>query len=89
MTPSHRELENIWRERLRKARLNYEEAAKAFKATWGEHFEERLTADPTFAIQQARRLESDALAEYMRVLKIFSDLVLRGTIPDESAEKRR
>jgi hypothetical protein len=71
MAQSKRELEDVWRERLREARLKYEEAAKAFKATWGEHFESRLTSDPTHAIQQARNIESRALAEYMRVLKDF------------------
>jgi hypothetical protein len=71
MAQSRQELEDVWRERLREARLKYEEAANAFKATWGEHFESKLTADPTIAIQQARNLESQALAEYLRVLDFF------------------
>jgi len=53
------------------------------KATWGEHFESRLTADPTIAILQARNLESQALAEYMRVIKIFTDLTVHGKLPPE------
>jgi hypothetical protein len=76
MAQSKKELQNIWRERVREARLKYEEASDAFKATWGEHFESRFTADPSLAIQKARELEAQALSEYMRVLKIYSDLIL-------------
>jgi hypothetical protein len=68
-----------------KPRLKYEEASGAFKATWGEHFESRLTADPTIAIVQARNLESKALAEYMRVLRIFTDLTVHNKLPPEDA----
>ena len=87
MFPSHRqELEDRWREKVRLACLRYEEAAKAFRATWHEHLDERPMADPAFAIEQARKVESEALAEYVRVLKIFSDLLLRGKIPEEPPE---
>jgi hypothetical protein len=72
---------------LREARLKYEEAAKAFKATWGEHFESELTADPTFAIQRARDIEAQALSEYVRVLKSFSDLIIRGKLPPKMLEE--
>jgi hypothetical protein len=85
MAQSERELEDVWRERLREARLKYEEAAKAFRATWGEHFESRPTADPTLAIQQARNIESQALSEYMRVLEVYADLVVNGKLPPEDA----
>ncbi|HTX36831.1 MAG TPA: hypothetical protein VME43_17500 [Bryobacteraceae bacterium] len=80
--PKH-ELEDAWREKLRLARERYEEAAKAFRASWEEHSEGRPTTDSTFAIQHARKLESHALAEYMRVLKIFADLLLHGRVPEE------
>jgi hypothetical protein len=86
MAQSKRELEDVWRERLREARRKYEEAANAFKATWGEHFESRLTVDPTHAIEQARNVESRALSQYMRVLKVFTDLVVHGKLPPEDAE---
>ena len=32
---------------------------------------------------KALRRESEALAEYQRVLTIFSELILHGTVPDE------
>jgi hypothetical protein len=76
-------LEAVWREKVRQARLKYQASSEAFNATWGEHFEQRLTADPTLAIQQARRREAADLEEYMHVLKGFSDLVLQGKVPDD------
>ena len=78
-----RAVEDLWRARLREARLRYEEASKAFRATFGEHFEHRLASDPTYAIQQARKTETQALAEYMRVLKIFTDLTVHGKMPPD------
>jgi hypothetical protein len=82
MNQSRQELEDIWRERVREARIKYEQASKAFRATWGEQFERELTTDPTFAIEQARNREVAALKEYMRVLKVFTDLVVHGKRPE-------
>lgn len=39
--------------------------------------------DEALANRCALRLESLALAKYRRVLRIYSDLVLRNKIPDE------
>ena len=86
MSISKQELQDIWRERVRATRLNYEAASNAFNATWSEHFEERLSSDPTLALQRTRKAESEALAEYMRVLQVYVDLVLHGKIPDEPNE---
>jgi hypothetical protein len=83
MAQSKPELEIIWRERLREARLKYEEASDAFRATWGEHFESRLTANPTLAIERARDIETAALCEYVRVLRIYTDLTVHGKLPPE------
>ena len=74
-------LEDTWRERVKAARVRYDKASREFRSVWGEHFEERLAADPTFAIQLARKHETAALQEYMRALKIYSDLLLRGQMP--------
>jgi hypothetical protein len=43
---------------------------------------ENPTDDGNFALRKALRAENFALAEYHRVLTIFTDLVLRGKIPD-------
>ena len=44
---------------------------------------ERPDPDGAFALDQAFRRESEALEEYKRVLTIFSELILHGTVPDE------
>jgi hypothetical protein len=41
------------------------------------------SADGDFAYRQAIRAETRALLKYSRVLRITSDLMLRGVIPDE------
>ena len=60
----------------------------------GAFITERLTLpknegfdpDGAFELHQALRRESDALAEYQRVLTIFSELILHGTVPDEDPD---
>jgi hypothetical protein len=84
MAQSKKELEDIWRERVREARLKYEDASDAFRATWSEHFESRLTADSTLARQQARDVETAALCEYVRVLRIYTDLTVHGKLPEDA-----
>jgi hypothetical protein len=60
-------------------------------ASWKTSGVERLrearpkTADLTLAIQGARNIESQALSEYMRVLRVFADLVVHGKLPPEDA----
>jgi hypothetical protein len=58
--------------------------SKAFGATWGEHFEKPTHDDPTIAIQQARNVESQALSEYMRVLRVFADFF----VPRQTGSRR-
>lgn len=72
---------DLWRERLRDARRRYQETAKEFAATWGGHFQMHLIPDSSHAFRQARRVESQALKEYVRVLKIFTSLAVRGEDP--------
>jgi hypothetical protein len=47
---------------------------------------EGFDPDGPFALHQALRRESEALAEYQRVLTIFSELILHGTVPDEDPD---
>ena len=70
--PSRTELEDLWRDRLNAARSSYELAAlEAENAlVQGEH-------------KAVRSAETQALSEYLRVLKMFSGLVLDGRIPQE------
>jgi hypothetical protein len=43
-----------------------------------------LSPDDCLAVRLAIEAETDALAEYRRVLEIFTDLVVRGKIPQDS-----
>jgi hypothetical protein len=83
MDPNKRELEDMWRERVREARDRYTQATGLFRATWDKHFDMQMNSDGVHAIQRAREAESRALAEYVRVMKIFANLVISGHIPPE------
>jgi hypothetical protein len=83
LTPPRKLIEDLWRERLEAHRQSYEharrEAAKAL-ADSAEVLHQR--PDGSFAIQKALRGETRARAEYMRVLKTFTDLHLYGKVPE-------
>jgi len=64
--------QEIWRKRLDEAERSYEEAARELQAA--------LAAGT--AVAEARERKSRARAECLRLLKIFSDLVLRGISPE-------
>jgi len=80
---SRHELDERWRQKLCTARQRYEEASDAFRIACEEHLGTLPTSDSTFAIAHARKVESAAMAEYMRILKIFTDLLLYGKAPEE------
>jgi hypothetical protein len=70
--------QEIWRKRLEAAENKYEDAAV--------RLQEALDRD--CGVAEARQAKMTAHAEYLRVLRIFSDLVLRGRLPTGSAEPR-
>ncbi len=83
--PARPELEELWRSKLVKVRTQYQEAA-AYHRKLREEAVERYPPSSWYgsdAIVGARRAEVDALAEYMRVLKIFTDLTVYGKLPVE------
>jgi hypothetical protein len=75
------ELENEWRERVSAASFAYElarmQAAAAMRFCEHDHFSGSEIAE----LREVQRRESDALQEYMRVLKIFHDMVVEGVVP--------
>jgi len=83
--PSRIELELAWGRRLKIAfdrRLQtfnqYEEAFQDYAANCDGPSPEGL-----LSLQKAHCSESDATEEYLRVLTIFTDLVVRGIVPKE------
>lgn len=77
------ELLEVWRMRADEARQAYQHAREAFKPAWDDHYSPKLTRDGSFAIQHASKVESEALAEWSRVLRIYSDLILHEIEPPD------
>ena len=73
-------LEERWRRKLRLARDRYEAAAARFQVAVDENTV-APTSEGSLTVRQARAAESVALKEYMKTLRIFGDLVVRGTMP--------
>lgn len=63
--------QELWRRRLVEAETQYSHAAAALQRAIAQHAGEA----------EARASKVVARAEYLRVLRIFSDLVLRGKAP--------
>jgi hypothetical protein len=64
--------QDIWRKRLEEAESRYEEAAVQLQSAMVEGR----------GVPEAREQKMVARAEYLRLLRIFSDLVLRGKAPE-------
>jgi hypothetical protein len=76
-TIARQQLEDFWRSELKKSYESYQAAAERYRSLLqAGHMQKE---DATFAL--ARREESAKLAEYMRMLKIFTDLALHGRVP--------
>jgi hypothetical protein len=75
-------LENLWRERT----LAAQQRLKIAKLDCGKAFEDQhhiARPDGSLAYRLALREENAALADYHRVLNVFMDLLLKGTMPPE------
>ena len=83
-TPERSAIAEVWLLRLRNAEQYYayarEQLRKVLKSFPAS---EVPSPDRSGAYQQAQRAENLALDEYRRVLQIFTDLVVRGKIPEE------
>jgi hypothetical protein len=77
-------MEDAWRIRVESVRDRYLAAVSRTREA-----EKELSADDrSHAFEQARLAEREALAEYLVVLRIFKDLVLKGRIPTEEESFR-
>jgi hypothetical protein len=86
-TPARSELEDRWRKRVQLVKLRldlYRLQVKQIK----ELSEQIPPPDGGFAYRQTLRAETAALADYCLTLRMFSDLVVEGKVPDENAWKR-
>jgi hypothetical protein len=80
--PSRRKLEAEWHQRLKRARSLYEGKVAIRKEMLAERSEWPISLQPDrdgrFALHLALQEESAARKEYMRVLRIFTKLILQG-----------
>jgi CheY-like chemotaxis protein len=79
-TPDRQRLEDLWRSKLEQAQLQYRDATGEYRKLLADNLERPFPA-PDDAVVMARQAESEALAEYTRVLRIFNELVLHGRPP--------
>jgi hypothetical protein len=78
-------LEDSWRQRLQEARARYSEATGRYRKLLRQQ-PDGVPPELDANIAAARQAESKALAEYARVLRIFTELTVSGNIPkNESA----
>ncbi len=89
MTPTpiprfRQELEEVWRDRVRRHLELYRTASElARRASDEVHAGLIPPPDGSHALGKALAQESDARARYISTLRIFTDLVLYGKYPDE------
>jgi hypothetical protein len=82
---SREQIEEHWRESVKTARLKYEFAVAESRRVLAEQKQWPLPApDGSGAIRNAILEESAARNEYIRTLKVFTDLTIHGKIPEES-----
>jgi hypothetical protein len=80
--PGRQETEAFWIEKLEEANRKYQSATARYRRLLQEKVEAPSPSSGG-TLEQARQAESEALSEYTRVLKIFTDLTVNGTIPKE------
>jgi hypothetical protein len=71
--PSCTARHELWRNRLAAAETVYHDAARELREALQEH--------PDIEMPELRRRRTEARMEYLRVLRIFTDLILRGKRP--------
>ena len=77
-------LESLWRQRVKAAKTQYDLTVSASAAAMKVFREGVLPVpDGGFNLVSALRAEREARTEYLRVLQVFTDLVVSGKQPDE------
>jgi hypothetical protein len=76
------DVELYWRERVRAARIKYDLVIAESRKVLEEQTD-LASPDATAALRRVRQQESLARDEYMRVLKIFTELTVDGKMPEE------
>jgi hypothetical protein len=80
-------LEHLWKTRTEDAKARLDRAAESLKEL-SEDSETILPGDSD-RHDNAIRVYTEALREYANISKIYQDLVLHGTVPDEEHRCRK
>lgn len=82
-------LEDRWRDRVKTASARLRFARNYTKEVEADRCSGLLpSVDGNFAYQRAISAETEALAEYARVLRIFTSLIVRGEVPGDKGESK-
>jgi hypothetical protein len=75
-------MEDSWRERLEETQARYQKATEQYRRLLQEQ-PRGSSNDLDGPLVFARQQEAEALAEYTRVLRLFTDLTVKGKMPEE------
>jgi hypothetical protein len=82
-----KQVEQIWRAKFRQAQDRYQFATANTRRLQAEYSTSSVPpADGDFAVRNALRNENEARSEYMRVLHVFTKLILHGERPEENTQ---
>ncbi|SRR5579871_3817927 len=76
-------LEDSWLRRLEETQARYHEAQDRYRKLLQEQ-PNGTQHDPNGAVALVLHAETEALAEYTRVLRAFTDLTINGKIPKDN-----
>jgi hypothetical protein len=81
---NRKEIEDRWRLRLTQAQANYRTSSAAFCLAADEYRKREIPSqDGHLRLSQALAAETRARGEYIRILKLFTDLIMYGRTPDD------
>ena len=79
---SQNQLQENWRLRTEECRASYTSATQKYRWLL-EQEPDGCPPSSNGTLALASQAQSDALAEYSRVLRIFTDLTIHGKLPDD------
>jgi|SRR6266849_250132 len=81
---TYKELQALWLERLQTASEHYRQASAIYRQAELDYTHRALPSpDGDLALRQAAKNENGARADYARTLRLFTDLLLNGTVPED------
>jgi len=88
-TSSRVEITKLWQARLKQAEEAYQERKRELdEVRDNPMFRDGVGVDGSHPFLQALKQETHALREYRRILRIFTDLVVRGVEPPAGDDQK-